>query len=229
MNPLSSLSKDIHFQPEGSMGESLGVGVPAVPKQERSKQTKEKIVQAAIKLFQERGYEKTTSNDIASQAGVSVGSFYVYFTDKRQLLLTIFDRLADELYKNIFDGLKPEHLFDSDLRQRIRSAVANTIIDKQKYSGLHRVVSELLLKDPDFAARHKAVMSRSIAKLHELISLAQKAGLTWQIDVEAAAFIVNRVVFDISQGYVTGCFEFDQNRATDAIADMIYRFVFKPR
>jgi TetR/AcrR family transcriptional repressor of mexJK operon len=211
------------------MGESIVLGVPANPKQARSKQTKEKIVQAAIRLFQERGYEKTTSNDIAAEAGVSVGSFYVYFTDKRQLLLTIFDRLADELYKNVFASLKPEHLFDSDLRRRIRQALANTIADKQKHSGLHRVVSELLLKDADFAARHKAVMSRSMAKLHELISLAHKAGLTWEIDVEAAAFIVQRVVFDVSQDYATGCCEFDKERAVDGLADMIYRFVFKPR
>jgi len=209
------------------MGESIAV--PVIPKQARSKQTKEKIVQAAIRLFQERGYEKTTSNDIASEAGVSVGSFYVYFTDKRQLLLTIFDRLADELYKNVFDGLKAEHLFDSKLRQRIKQAVANTIIDKQKHSGLHRVVSELLLKDADFAARHKVVMTRSIAKLHELISLSEKAGLTWDIDVEAAAFVVQRVVFDVSQDYVTGCCEFDQERAIDALADMIHRFIFKPK
>jgi AcrR family transcriptional regulator len=211
------------------MSESIALSVPANPKQARSKKTKEKIVQAAIKLFQQRGYEKTTSNDIASEAGVSVGSFYVYFTDKRQLLLTIFDRLADELYKNIFDGLKPEHLFDSNLRRRIKQAVANTIIDKQKHSGLHRVVSELLLKDSDFAARHKAVMARSMAKLQELISLADKAGLTWDIDVEAAAFIVQRVVFDVSQDYVSGFCEFDKERAIDALADMIYRFVFKPK
>ena len=210
------------------MGESIGLSVPATPKQARSKQTKEKIVQAALKLFQKRGYEKTTSNDIAAEAGVSVGSFYVYFTDKRQLLLTIFDRLADELYKNIFDGLKPEHLFDSDLRHRIRVAVANTIADKQKHSGLHRVISELLLKDVDFAGRHKSVIARSIAKLHELISLAHKAGRTWEIDVEAAAFVVHRVVFDVSQDYVTGSCEFDRERAIDAVADMIYRFVFKP-
>jgi TetR/AcrR family transcriptional repressor of mexJK operon len=211
------------------MGQSIALSIPANPKQARSKKTKEKIVQAAIQLFQQRGYEKTTSNDIASEAGVSVGSFYVYFTDKRQLLLTIFDRLADDLYKNIFDGLKPEHLFDSNLRRRIKQAVANTIIDKQKHSGLHRVVSELLLKDADFAARHKAVMARSMAKLQELISLADKAGLTWNIDVEAAAFIVQRVVFDVSQDYVTGCCEFDKERAIDALADMIHRFVFKPK
>src|ERR1044071_5493088 len=118
------------------MGESVAASLPADPKQARSKQTKKKIIQAAIQLFQDRGYEKTTSNDIAAEAGVSVGSFYVYFTDKRQLLLTIFDRLADELFKNIFDGMRPEHLFDSDLRARIKQAVANTIVDKQKHAEI---------------------------------------------------------------------------------------------
>jgi len=210
------------------MSESLGLSVPTDPKQARSKQTKEKIVQAAIQLFEQRGYEKTTSNDISTEAGVSVGSFYVYFTDKRQLLLTIFDRLADELYKNIFDGLKAEHLFDDELRPRIRQAVANTILDKQKHSGLHRVISELVLKDAEFAERRKAVMDRSVAKLQELISLASKAGLTWDIDAEAASFVVQRVVFDLSQDYVIGYCEFDQPRAVDALTDMIYRFVFKP-
>ena len=211
------------------MGESIAVSLPADPKQERSKQTKEKIIQAAIGLFQERGYEKTTSNDVASKAGVSVGSFYVYFTDKRQLLLTIFDRLSDELFKNIFDSMRAEHLFDADLRPRIRQAVANAIVDKQKHSGLHRVIHELVLKDEDFAARHKIVMERSISRLKELISLANKANLTWEIDVEAAAFVVHRVVFDLSQDYVTGCVEFDEKRAIDALADMIYRFLFKPK
>jgi len=42
------------------MEESIVLGVPVNPKQARSKKTKEKIVQAAIRLFQERGYEKTT-------------------------------------------------------------------------------------------------------------------------------------------------------------------------
>lgn len=211
------------------MGDTATVSVPSDPKQARSRQTKEKIVQAAILLFQERGYEKTTSNDIAAAAGVSVGSFYVYFTDKRQLLLTIFDRLDEELFKNIFDSLKPEHLFDDQLPFRIRQAVANTIVDKQKLSGLHRVICELVLKDAEFASRHKAMTERSIAKVRELISLANKASLTYEIDVEAASFVVHRVVFDLSQDYVTGTCGFDKNRAIDALSEMIFRYLFKPR
>ena len=211
------------------MGDSTVASVPQLPKQARSKKTKEKIVQAAIRLFQERGYEKTTSNDIASEAGVSVGSFYVYFTDKRQLLLTIFDRLADDLFKNTFDNVRPEHLFETDLRVRIRQAVANAINEKQEHSGLHRVICELVLKDAEFAGRQKSLIERSIARLHEIISLANKAKLTWEIDVEAAAFVVHRVVFDLSQDYVTGCCEFNKERAIDALADMIYRYLFVPK
>lgn len=211
------------------MGDTIPTGAPAGPKQARSKQTREKIIQAAIQLFEELGYEKTTSNEIASAAGVSVGSFYVYFSDKRQVLLTIFDQLADDLFKNVFVNLKPEDLFDSELRPRIRQAVANAIIDKQKNSGLHRVIGELVLKDAEFAERSKTLTERSISKLNEIISLAHKAGLAWELDVEAAVFIVHRVVFDISQDYITGVIDFDRERAIDALSDMIYRFLFKPR
>lgn len=211
------------------MVENISVSAPADPKQARSKQTKEKITQAAIHLFQQRGYEKTTSNDIAAAAGVSVGSFYVYFTDKRQLLLTIFDRLADEMFKHAFDSLRPEILFDTELRAGIRQAVANTVEDKQRMSGLHRVICELVLKDDEFAARQKALIERSLSKIREIISLASKAGLTWDIDVEAATFVVHRVVFDLSQDYVTGAVEFDKERAIDSLSDMIYRFLFKPK
>jgi AcrR family transcriptional regulator len=199
----------------------------ATPKQARSKKTREKIIQAAIDLFEELGYEKTNANEIAAAAGVSVGSVYVYFADKRQLLLTIFDRLADDLYEVIFDGLRPEHLFDEELRPRIRSAIAKAIDDRQKHAGLHRVIAEMMLRDAEFAEKRKSLMERSIGRIHELISLANKAGLTWHIDVDAASFVVQRVVNDLAQDYVTGFCDFDKDRAVDALTEMIYRYLFK--
>ena len=85
------------------------------------------------------------------------------------------------------------------------------------------------MKDEEFAARQKALIGRSLSKIREIISLASKAGLTWEIDVEAATFVVHRVVFDLSQDYVTGAVEFDKERAIDSLTDMIYRFLFKPK
>jgi TetR/AcrR family transcriptional repressor of mexJK operon len=204
-------------------------GAPSAPKQARSKQTKEKIIHAAISLIQERGYEKTTSNDIAAAAGVSVGSFYTYFTDKRQLLLTIFDRLADEFSRNIFETIGPEHLFDSDVRANVRHSVASALDDKGIFLGIQRAIHEMVMKDAEFAERRRVIMQRSISKLRELISLAKKASLTWDVDPETAAFIVHRVVFDLSQDYITGFCDFEKEKAIDALSDMIYRYVFRPK
>jgi AcrR family transcriptional regulator len=211
------------------VGQTPVVSLPADPKQARSKQTREKIVQAAISLFEHRGYEKTNSNDIAAEAGVSIGSFYVYFTDKRQLLLLIFDRVADEIYKNIFDGLQPEHLFDDQLGSRLQQAVTKAIHDKRLRAGLHRVLWEMVLKDEEFAGRHKKAMERGAQRIRELISLAKKAGVGRDVEVDVAAFIVQRVVFDLAQDYVSGCIEFDEAKAISGLSEMIERYVFKTR
>jgi AcrR family transcriptional regulator len=208
------------------MTDSLTADNSSAPKQARSKQTKEKIIQAAILLIQERGFEKTTSNDIAAAAGVSVGSFYTYFQDKRQLLLTIFDRLADEFSKNIFESIGPEHLFD---RANIRNAVASALDDKGIFIGIQRAIHEMVMKDAEFADRRRTIQKRSISKLRELISLGKKAGLTWDVEPDAAAFIVHRVVFDLSQDYITGFCDFEKERAIDALSDMIHRYIFIPK
>src|ERR1051325_505073 len=45
-----------------------------------------RLEQAALELFQERGYGRTTVEDIAERAGVTERTFFRYFTDKREVL-----------------------------------------------------------------------------------------------------------------------------------------------
>ena len=52
----------------------------------RAQQTRAAIVEAALALFRERGYEATTMREIASRAGVSTGNAYYYFSSKEELL-----------------------------------------------------------------------------------------------------------------------------------------------
>lgn len=46
---------------------------------------KEKIMDAALKIFQEKGAEKTSVRDIMTEAGYGLGTFYLYYTDKNDL------------------------------------------------------------------------------------------------------------------------------------------------
>ncbi len=56
------------------------------PKQGRSRRTVGRILDAAARVFAEAGYEDATTNRIAEQAGVSVGSLYQFFPNKAALL-----------------------------------------------------------------------------------------------------------------------------------------------
>lgn len=54
--------------------------------------TRSAIIDAALRLFRERGYDATTMRAIASEAGVSVGNAYYYFNSKEQLIQGFYDR-----------------------------------------------------------------------------------------------------------------------------------------
>lgn len=65
------------------------------PSQERSRELVDRILVAAARLFEEQGRAKTTTNHIASQAGVSVGSLYQYFGNKEGILVALGHRHLD--------------------------------------------------------------------------------------------------------------------------------------
>ncbi|WP_093803358.1 TetR/AcrR family transcriptional regulator [Streptomyces sp. Wb2n-11] len=62
----------------------------------KSEQTRTLILETALKLFQERGYDRTTMRAIAKEAGVSVGNAYYYFGSKEHLVQGFYDRIAAE-------------------------------------------------------------------------------------------------------------------------------------
>jgi AcrR family transcriptional regulator len=62
------------------------------PSQERSRLTVERILEAAARIFHEQGYAGATTNDIADEAGLSIGSLYQYFPNKDALLAALTKR-----------------------------------------------------------------------------------------------------------------------------------------
>jgi AcrR family transcriptional regulator len=59
--------------------------------------TQERLQEAAIELFTERGYERTTVAEIATRAGLTERTFYNHFADKREVLFPAQDRFTAEI------------------------------------------------------------------------------------------------------------------------------------
>jgi len=59
------------------------------------------ILNAATRVFAEKGYHEATMSDIARQAEYAVGTIYLYFKDKQALYLALTDEKVDELIRRI--------------------------------------------------------------------------------------------------------------------------------
>ena len=81
------------------------------PQQVRSKLMVENILEASIRVLQNFPHEKFTTNRVAEAAGISVGSLYQYYPNKRALLMELEIRAVNEMIENVeqllFDTSRP--------------------------------------------------------------------------------------------------------------------------
>ena len=75
------------------------------PRQRRSAETVARILDAAARIFDERGYRATTTNHVAERAGVSIGSLYQYFPNKDALLVALAEHHIDAVAQQFGERL----------------------------------------------------------------------------------------------------------------------------
>ena len=85
----------------------------------KAEETRERIVDAALTLFREKGFDETTMRDIAADAGVATGAAYYYFRSKEDLVMAFYARTAEEARTL----LPPTLARSKDLRKRLRAVI----------------------------------------------------------------------------------------------------------
>lgn len=85
-----------------------------------------KILDAAIVEFAERGFESANINNIAQNAGVSVGSMYKYFDNKEDLFLTLIHYVVETLKMVLGDIMEGEDSLEVRIEKIIRAIQAHT-------------------------------------------------------------------------------------------------------
>ena len=83
-----------------------------------SKGLRQKIINAAVKMFANKGFYETTVDDIARAANIAKGTVYLYFKDKPSLYISIIDEQFIVGFKFLED-LKKEKIPSSDKLKRI--------------------------------------------------------------------------------------------------------------
>lgn len=74
----------------------------------RKRETEARLLDAGLRVFCERGYDATTTGEIARVADVAAGTFYVHFRDKRSIYERLAGRTARDILELSVEALKPE-------------------------------------------------------------------------------------------------------------------------
>jgi len=192
------------------------------PKQQRSMEMKEKILDAALQLFCEKGYYNTTTNEIALKAGVSIGSLYSYFKDKDTVFLEVLDRYHEKFDIAKKDVLKDTDLLIRDSRTWLRLLIENLIQVHEESKELNRELNVLSHYNPQVAA---IVEDQREKTLQSTIGYFMQFQNNFHTDdMEATAIVifdfisatVDRIVFDKN--------EIDRNRLINATVDVIQKY-----
>src|SRR5438105_9095864 len=108
--------------------------------QERSRATVDALIEATARILVREGFDKASTNRIAQQAGVSIGSLYQYYPGKEALLAAVIDRHNHELAQVVRGALA--EIAALPIGKAVRKLVATAIDAHRVDPKLHRVLSE---------------------------------------------------------------------------------------
>lgn len=78
---------------------------------------REQIFKAAIVLFNQNGFDKTPTSQIAKEAGVAIGTLFHYFKTKEELINSLYLRCKESLISRMLCGVKDELTYRSKFRR----------------------------------------------------------------------------------------------------------------
>lgn len=127
------------------------------PSQRRSKETVNIILEAAIQIFQQKGYSNTTTNHIADRAGVSIGTIYQYFPNKDSILTEMMDRHIEEV-KMLFETFTFQIESGLTLSRDITFLFIKTLLNCHKKQPVYH---QLLMQDIPLSKQHLISWART--------------------------------------------------------------------
>lgn len=97
---------------------------------------KEKIIESAIELFQEKGIDKTTISDIVKRANIAQGTFYIYFPSK----LALMPALAEEMVKVLMGHIQAKVDSNQSIKEQLTNIVDAIFTVNEEYCEVLAVV-----------------------------------------------------------------------------------------
>jgi AcrR family transcriptional regulator len=193
---------------------------PRKPQQERSRETVDAILSAATQILVRKGYARTTTNEIAATAGVSVGSLYQYFPSKDAIAVELLRRNRERLAARI--AARIGEMSEATFTAVVHALISTLLNDDEIDINLRRVLIERVVRTParreaqGFEEGIESVIAGALRAYKDLIGID---------DCDLAAFVLVRAVLAVVQSAVVDSPRHNKPALIDALARLVVRYI----
>ncbi|HEX7922468.1 MAG TPA: TetR/AcrR family transcriptional regulator [Bradyrhizobium sp.] len=153
---------------------------------------RERILEAAAKLFYEKGFQKTTIDDIGAALGVTKPFIYTYFENKYAILEQLFDVVYGDLHADVMKVLSSKDGSPKDRLRRFVTVYVEKNIERQRFTAI------MLEEEKNLSAKKIADIRRKQrdfdGKLARLIEEGVSDGLFEVPDAKVASLAISGMV-----------------------------------
>lgn len=195
-----------------------------IPKQARAVHTRKRIIDAGLRVFSQKGIHDTNTGEIAKRAKVSVGTFYLYFKNKRTLLLEILDDFLDRVFLSIWKEVNQHTatLFD---KEGFRTIIENVFEAYEIAPEFLRQSHALRYSDPDIKQRYDREREREITQISHLIE-SNRSRFRVK-DTYAAAVIIHNAVESVAHTAMFLGPPVEKDRLITELTEMLHTYLIK--
>jgi AcrR family transcriptional regulator len=188
--------------------------------QERSRATVDALVEATARILVREGFDKASTNRIAQEAGVSIGSLYQYYPSKEALVVALIDRHNREIMQVVRGTLA--EVAAQPVEEAVRTLVAVAIRAHRIDPKLHRVLTEQI---PRTGRLEKVeAFNREIYALFRAFLEDHRDELR-TVDLGLAAFVCVTSIEALAHTAVLHCSEKLSDEAVGTLVDETTRLV----
>ena len=176
-----------------------------MPKQKRSIEKRNRIIEKGFELIYKNGYYNTNTNDIAKYANVSTGIVYQYFNDKKEIFLEGINLYYNSIMFPILEVLD----FNKDLDDTINEIIDKYILKHTLSKDAHEEIIALSHLDTDVS---KIFHQKELDMTERVINLLDNSNIVLNNKKEKVHIIIG-LIENLCHNIIyhnDGCFDYDK-------------------